>query len=86
MAYADLVDSGKTLFIVSRDARLIHFRVRDVPVLAGPGKGVRGLKLEDRDEVLGAMQLMELKAAPTTPPTTPMIMIGKYSFTLIGLL
>ncbi|MFP6769143.1 MAG: DNA topoisomerase (ATP-hydrolyzing) [Planctomycetaceae bacterium] len=57
VAYADLVDSGKTLFIVSRDARLIHFRVRDVPVLAGPGKGVRGLKLEDRDEVLGAMQL-----------------------------
>ncbi len=57
VAYARLVGEGKTLFIVSREARLIHFRVRDVPVLAGPGKGVRGLKLVDGDEVLGAMQL-----------------------------
>ncbi|MFG0331950.1 MAG: DNA gyrase C-terminal beta-propeller domain-containing protein, partial [Maioricimonas sp. JB049] len=42
----------------SRKARLIHFPVNEVPVLAGAGKGVKGLKLSDPgDEVLGAQRL-----------------------------
>ena len=57
VAYAGLVTSGTTLFVVSRDARLVHFAIEDVPVLAGPGKGVRGIKLDAGDEVLGARQL-----------------------------
>ena len=57
VVYAGLVTSGKTLFVVSRDARLVHFAIDDVPVLAGPGKGVRGIRLDSGDEVLGARQL-----------------------------
>ena len=57
VAFAQLVTTGKTLFIVSRDARLVHFAIDDVPVLAGPGKGVRGIKLDAGDEVIGARQL-----------------------------
>ncbi len=50
-------DPGDSVFLVSRHARLIHFRVDDVPVLAAPGKGVRGLRLDKSDEVLGAQRL-----------------------------
>ena len=57
VAYAGLVTSGKTLFVVSQDARLVHFAIDDVPVLAGPGKGVRGIRLDPDDRVLGARQL-----------------------------
>jgi len=57
VVYADLVTSGQTLFVVSRDARLVHFKIDDVPVLAGPGKGVRGIRLDAGDEVIGARQL-----------------------------
>jgi DNA gyrase subunit A len=58
VAYAGLVTSGKTLFVVSQDARLVHFAIDDVPVLAGPGKGVRGIRLDLDDRVLGARQLV----------------------------
>jgi DNA gyrase subunit A len=58
VAYAGLVTSGKTLFVVSQDARLVHFAIDDVPVLAGPGKGVRGIRLDPDDRVLGARQLV----------------------------
>lgn len=57
VAYAGLVTSGKTLFVVSQEARLVHFAIDDVPVLAGPGKGVRGIRLDPDDRVLGARQL-----------------------------
>ena len=36
---------------------MIHFKIDDVPILGGPGKGVRGIKLAPNDEVLGAVQL-----------------------------
>ena len=36
---------------------MIHFKIDDVPILGGPGKGVRGIKLAPNDEVLGAIQL-----------------------------
>jgi len=57
VAYAGLVTEAKTVFIVSRDARLVHFAIDDIPVLAGPGKGVRGIRLDAGDQVLGARPL-----------------------------
>src|SRR5690606_19910129 len=49
---------GDSVFLVSRQARLIHFDVAEAQVLAGPGVGVRGLKLVDKDdEVIGARRL-----------------------------
>ena len=45
------------MFIASRKARVIHFAIDDVPILGSAGIGVRGLKLEGDDVVLGARQL-----------------------------
>jgi DNA gyrase subunit A len=44
----------KSLILCSFDGRVIHFPISDVPVLAGVGKGVMGIKLDDKDLVLGA--------------------------------
>jgi DNA gyrase subunit A len=48
---------GDSVFLVTRNARLIHFDVAEAQVLAAPGKGVRGIKLEKGDEVLAAQRL-----------------------------
>lgn len=58
VVHLGFVDDKDTLFLISKHARLIHFSTKDVPILSGPGKGVRGLKLtEAGDEVLGARRL-----------------------------
>ena len=58
VVHVELVGNRDTMFLVSRCARLIHFKATEAPVLSGPGKGVRGLKLVDKDdEVLGGRRL-----------------------------
>ncbi|MBL8811318.1 MAG: DNA topoisomerase IV subunit A [Planctomycetaceae bacterium] len=57
VVYVELVRDAETMFIASKKARVLHFRIDEVPVLGGAGKGVRGLKLESGDEVLGVVQL-----------------------------
>jgi len=58
VVHVEFVDEENTIFLISRAARLIHFSVADVPILSGPGKGVRGLKLVEKDDiVLGAKKL-----------------------------
>ena len=53
------------------DARVIHFKIDDVPILGGPGKGVRGIKLAPNDDVLGAIQLgRQSDACMSSMPTT----------------
>jgi DNA gyrase subunit A len=39
--------------LATRDARVIHFPVGEVNILAGVGKGVMGIKLDDDDVCLG---------------------------------
>ena len=46
-------DPATSVFVGTRQARVLHFRLEDVPVLAGAGKGVKGIDLQDGDEVLG---------------------------------
>ncbi len=53
----ELIRDGKSVFLVTRKARLIHFDIDEVSVLSGPGKGVRGIKVETGDGVLGMKQL-----------------------------
>jgi DNA gyrase subunit A len=36
---------------------VLHFKIKDVPILSAAGKGVRGIKLVANDKVLGAVQL-----------------------------
>ena len=58
VVHAEIVNEEDTIFLISHEARLIHFSVTDVPILNGPGKGVRGLKLvEPKDHVMGAKRL-----------------------------
>ena len=57
VVYVELVGEAKTMFLASKQARVLHFKINEVPLLASAGKGVKGLKLESKDEVLGAVQL-----------------------------
>ena len=54
--YVDLIRDAETVMFASRKARVLHFRIDEVPILGGPGKGVRGLKMEAGDELLGVVQ------------------------------
>jgi DNA gyrase subunit A len=56
VAYVDLVRDAETMMMASKKARILHFRIDEVPILGGAGKGVRGLKLEAGDELLGVVQ------------------------------
>lgn len=55
--HVELENDAETLFLASEKARLIHFRLADIPILTGAGKGVKGLNLEAGDRLLGAVLL-----------------------------
>jgi len=57
VVFVELVTDAKTMFLATRTSRILHFSIDEVPILGGPGKGVRGIKLESDDEVLGGVQL-----------------------------
>ncbi|MDA1015244.1 MAG: DNA topoisomerase 4 subunit A [Planctomycetota bacterium] len=57
VVYARLISDATTMFIATRKARLVHFAIDEVPVLSNAGIGVRGIKVDASDSVLGAMQL-----------------------------
>ncbi|MSR57180.1 MAG: DNA topoisomerase 4 subunit A [Planctomycetaceae bacterium] len=57
VVFVDLVREATTMFLASAAARIIHFKVKEVPVLSGAGKGVRGIKITADDQVLGAALL-----------------------------
>lgn len=57
VVHVELVGDAETMFLATRQARVAHFSVDEVPTLANAGKGVIGIKLEKADEVLGAVLL-----------------------------
>ncbi len=57
VVFTELVDDAKTMFIATKDARVLHCKINEIPILLAAGKGVRGIKLAPGDEVLGAVQL-----------------------------
>lgn len=57
VVFVDLISDQLTMFLATSGARVIHFELTEVPLLAGPGRGVRGIKLEKDDEVIGAILL-----------------------------
>jgi DNA gyrase subunit A len=57
VVHVELINEHQTMFLASKKARIIHFSLDDVPVLSGPGIGVKGIKMEAGDEVLGAKLL-----------------------------
>ena len=57
VVFVERVEAATTMFIATRQARVLHCQIKEVPILAAAGKGVRGIRLEPGDEVLGAVQL-----------------------------
>ncbi|QDV15489.1 DNA gyrase subunit A [Gimesia panareensis] len=57
VVYAGLVEDAETMFIATRDARVLHCEIEEAALLSNPGKGVKGIKLEKGDTVMGALQL-----------------------------
>ena len=58
VVWLQLVRDATSIFVATRQARVTHFAIDEVPILSGAGKGVRGIKLSDaKDEVLGAAQM-----------------------------
>ena len=54
VTHAERVDGAESVFLATKQARVLHFKMDSVPALTGPGKGVKGIDLADGDEVLGA--------------------------------
>jgi DNA gyrase subunit A len=54
VAFVGLVEKGDLVAIASEHGRAILFKSDEVPVLAGPGRGVLGIKLAKDDRVVGA--------------------------------
>ncbi len=52
-----LVREATSIFLASREARILHFAIKEIPILNGAGKGVRGMKLEAKDALLGFAQM-----------------------------
>jgi DNA gyrase subunit A len=48
-----LVRDEKSIFLASTEGHVIHFPIEEINILAGVGKGVIGIKLEDDDRCLG---------------------------------
>ena len=57
VVFVEPVADAETMFIATKKARVLHFSIAEVPVLAAAGKGVIGIKLDKGDEALGAIQL-----------------------------
>jgi DNA gyrase subunit A len=50
---AAIVRDEKTIFLASQSGHVIHFPINQINILAGVGKGVIGIKLEEGDVCLG---------------------------------
>lgn len=58
VVWLELVRDATSMFVATKQARVIHFGIDEIAILSGAGKGVRGIKLVDpKDEVLGAAQM-----------------------------
>jgi len=57
VVHVELIRDHTTMFLATQQARIIHFALEEVPILSGPGIGVRGIKMAKGDVVLGAKLL-----------------------------
>lgn len=57
VVYAGLVEDAETMFLATKDARVLHCEIEEAALLSNAGKGVKGIKLEKGDHVMGAIQL-----------------------------
>jgi DNA gyrase subunit A len=57
VVFVELQREATSMFLASAQARVLHFDIEEVPVLSGPGKGARGMRIAADDTVLGAALL-----------------------------
>ena len=57
VVFAKLITEEESIFLATKQARIVHFGLSEVPVLGNPGIGVKGIKLDKTDEVLGAAMM-----------------------------
>ena len=57
VVYAGLVEDAETMFIATQDARVLHCEIEEAALLSNAGKGVKGIRLEKGDQVIGVLQL-----------------------------
>jgi DNA gyrase subunit A len=57
VVFAELISDADSMFLATQNARVLHFMIDDVPILASAGIGVKGIRLEKDDRVLSAVQL-----------------------------
>ena len=57
VVFIEMQNCAETMFLASKKARILHFSIDDIPILASAGKGVIGIRLEKGDEVIGGCQL-----------------------------
>jgi DNA gyrase subunit A len=50
---ATVLKDEETIYLASASGHVIHFRIEDINILSGVGKGVMGIKLEEGDTCLG---------------------------------
>jgi DNA gyrase subunit A len=50
---ATVVRGGESIFLASSDGHVIHFEIDEIPILAGAGRGVIGIRLESGAKCLG---------------------------------
>jgi DNA gyrase subunit A len=62
---ATVVTDEATMMLASASGRVLHFPVEEVNVLAGVGKGVIGIKLEEGDVCLGGQVLTKERPSMT---------------------
>jgi DNA gyrase subunit A len=53
VVWVELLRDEDSVFLCSKHARILHFAIKEVPVLSNAGRGVRGIRIATDDEVLG---------------------------------
>ncbi len=64
-----VVAGKESIVLATREGRVILFEVGEVNFLAGPGRGVLGIKLEKTDRVIGSAATLEAKEGLTVYTT-----------------
>jgi DNA gyrase subunit A len=54
---AQVLGDQETMMLASADGHVIHFKIEEINILSGAGKGVMGIKLADDDKCLGGLVL-----------------------------
>jgi DNA gyrase subunit A len=84
---AKVIRDEESIFLASASGHVIHFRIDDINILSGAGKGVMGIKLEEGDACLGGALISNRHDAlllETAGGKTQEFRRGKYQVTSRG--